>query len=455
MKMTTIPDPTGERHGLRLRHSGGLLVASALLLGSLFPLSSLGGQAAGATLPHRAQASPVRGAGAFVPVPPVRVTDTRAGSGLPNADHPLQPGEGLNVQVGGRGAHDGVPLSASAVILNLTVIRPRVSGLLTVYAAGRSPLMPGTPGVIFAAGQTTAASVTTPMNSSGQVSIEAIQGATVTANIVVDVFGYYTSHFAASGPGLYDAISPGRVLGTLRSGARLASDSTTAVRVTGRRTGVPLGAEAVVVNLTATEASTGSYLSLYEQGTSRPVTSNLNVVPQEIAANQATVRIGKTGQIDLYNHAGSVSVDLDIDGYYTASGGSGSVYVPIDPEPIAATGSSITAPVPSKASVILHLSFANLLDQTVPATATAVETVFEVSPQLPGGYLTVYPSSDTMPPISSNLTWTSRSARQVAVSVTNQVTADTAGTGRVAVFNGSARPVNLTLYVWGYFVHER
>jgi hypothetical protein len=102
-----------------------------------------------------------------------------------------------------------------------------------------------------------------------------------------------------------------------------------------------------------------------------------------------------------------------------------------------------------------HLSFANLLDQTVPATATAVETVFEVSPQLPGGYLTVYPSSDTMPPISSNLTWTSRSARQVAVSVTNQVTADTAGTGRVAVFNGSARPVNLTLYVWGYFVHER
>ena len=38
-----------------------------------------------------------------------------------------------------------------------------------------------------------------------------------------------------------------------------------------------------------------------------------------------TVGVGTGGQIEVYNHAGTVNVDVDVDGYYTGDGGTGSV----------------------------------------------------------------------------------------------------------------------------------
>ena len=42
-----------------------------------------------------------------------------------------------------------------------------------------------------------------------------------------------------------------------------------------------------------------------------------------------TVAVGTGGEIEVYNHAGTVDVDIDVDGYYTGVGGTGSVFVPL------------------------------------------------------------------------------------------------------------------------------
>jgi len=59
--------------------------------------------------------------------------------------------------------------------------------------------------------------VTVPLSSSGKVSIYNHAGST---NVVVDVDGYYTSTPSTNGKGLYNSVSPTRVLGNLQLARR-------------------------------------------------------------------------------------------------------------------------------------------------------------------------------------------------------------------------------------------
>src|SRR5712691_4295617 len=69
-------------------------------------------------------------AGQFTPVAPARITDTRAGSGQPNAGSTLAAGTTLPVQVTGLG---GIPSTGvSAVVLNVTAVNQPSSGYFTV-----------------------------------------------------------------------------------------------------------------------------------------------------------------------------------------------------------------------------------------------------------------------------------------------------------------------------------
>ena len=86
--------------------------------------------------------------GTYVPVTPFRITDTRSGSGLPNAGTTLTTAAPtLNVQVTGVGTAP-VP-AASAVVLNVTAIGAQSSGFLTVFPEGvtsrRSPTSTSSP----------------------------------------------------------------------------------------------------------------------------------------------------------------------------------------------------------------------------------------------------------------------------------------------------------------------
>ena len=73
-------------------------------------------------------------AGTYVPLTPSRITDTRAGSGYPNAGNTLGTGGSINVQVTGVGA---VPTSGvTAVVVNVTVVGPTAPSYVTVFPEG-------------------------------------------------------------------------------------------------------------------------------------------------------------------------------------------------------------------------------------------------------------------------------------------------------------------------------
>ncbi|MDP1805886.1 MAG: hypothetical protein Q8K72_12010, partial [Acidimicrobiales bacterium] len=83
--------------------------------------------------------------------------------------------------------------------------------------------------------------------------------------------------------------------------------------------GVPAtGVDAVVLNVTVTQPSAGSFLTIYPNGTARPLASNLNFLPGQTIPNLVVAKVGADGKVALYNHAGSSHVIFDVVGWYSA-----------------------------------------------------------------------------------------------------------------------------------------
>jgi hypothetical protein len=80
--------------------------------------------------------------------------------------------------------------------------------------------------------------------------------------------------------------------------------------------GVSPTAGAAVLNVTITDATQQSLLTIYPSGTPRPTASSLNFVPGQVVPNAVTVKIGADKQVNVYNDKGSVHVVVDVNGYY-------------------------------------------------------------------------------------------------------------------------------------------
>ncbi|MEZ0095219.1 hypothetical protein [Streptacidiphilus sp. EB129] len=102
---------------------------------------------------------------------------------------------------------------------------------------------------------------------------------------VQDVVGYYSIH----GQGVFTPVPPSRVLDTPAGGHPLGPDSTLRLAVTGRG-GVPAGAIGAVVNLTATQETRPSHLTVGP--TSSPGRAPPASTPTRGATSPATSRPG-------------------------------------------------------------------------------------------------------------------------------------------------------------------
>ena len=80
--------------------------------------------------------------------------------------------------------------------------------------------------------------------------------------------------------------------------------------------GVPDDATAININITVTDGTGGSFLTLYPTGAVRPETSTVNWVSAAPVANAATVQLGVGQSFMAYNSTGTVNVVIDLLGYY-------------------------------------------------------------------------------------------------------------------------------------------
>ena len=85
--------------------------------------------------------------------------------------------------------------------------------------------------------------------------------------------------------------------------------------------GVPSsGVTAVVLNVTATGGTAASNVTVYPDGVTRPLASNLNFAAGETIPNLVVVPVGTDGKVDFYNDDGDVNLVADLAGYYTTAG---------------------------------------------------------------------------------------------------------------------------------------
>jgi hypothetical protein len=138
-----------------------------------FDVAGSGGGGGGVT-PTPTPSAPT----SFYTVTPCRVTDTRSGT-------PLWANTERTFTVAGA---CGIPATAKAVSINVTVVAPTVAGDLRLYPAGSPP--PLTSAVNFKARQTRAVAAVVGLNG-GQLAIWDDQETGGTVHLVLDVNGYF------------------------------------------------------------------------------------------------------------------------------------------------------------------------------------------------------------------------------------------------------------------------
>jgi hypothetical protein len=247
-------------------------------------------------------------AGGEVALTPARITDTRAGSGYANAGSTLAAGATLDVQVRGVG---GVPATGvSGAILNVTATNTTAASFLTVWPknATRNTVS----NLNWVAGQTVPNRVFVPIDmTTGMISIYNPSGS---VDVIVDVGGYFTDATAAGNA--FTPQSPTRIADTRTNATTLGPGGMLTLQITGVA-GVPANAKAVILNVTVTNTTAPSFLTVYPSTATRPNASDLNWVTSQTVPNMVVATVGTTGAITFYNPTGSTDVIVDLFGYFT------------------------------------------------------------------------------------------------------------------------------------------
>jgi hypothetical protein len=365
----------------------------------------------------------VPGLGAYQPLTPSRILDTRSTSRL-------GPGATLNVQVTGRG---GVPSSGvSAVVLNATVTDTTSAGFLTVWPAGVA--RPATSNLNWTVGKTVPNLVEVALGAGGQVS--AYNGLGFT-DLVLDVEGYVAAPTVTPPPaGMYNPVVPSRVLDTrigFGSGkAQLCAGQTITVTIAGHG-GVPVsGVSAVVLNVTATNTVVApSAWIVYPAGPNRPLSSNLNFVPGQTVANRVIVKLGSGGAVSWYNLYGHGDVVADVNGWFTDGTGvtTGSRFVGLQPARLLDTRPSNKLGPASKLTLTVAGN-GGVPTMGAPVPPTAVVLNVTVTNPTAASYLTIWPDGAAQSQ-TSDLNYVA------GLTVPNLVVVKLGSNGAIDMYNGA------------------
>jgi hypothetical protein len=266
------------------------------------------------------------------PTSPNRVIDTRL------SGDPVQAGVVRRVRIGGT---PGVPATAAAAALNITVALPQRGGFLTAYpcaSANNSGSSPTASTMNFQAGDTVASFTMTALTG-GDVCIFSDSA----TQLIVDTFGW----LPAPSSGGIAVKDPERVLDTrngIWSTGPARSGEVVRVRVAGRG-GVPNESAAALLTVTVTDARSSGYVTAWSCDGAQPNASVLNFWPGAVRANSVLVAVSaSSGEVCLYSQSSDgSSVNLLADAVGWVPGTFSRPPVPAPPAPPA--GRFTTLPV--------------------------------------------------------------------------------------------------------------
>ncbi|WP_123513044.1 N-acetylmuramoyl-L-alanine amidase [Streptomyces sp. 2132.2] len=367
----------------------------------------------------------------FTPVTPKRLMDTRAGLGVPQGK--VGAGGVVTLPVAGT---NGVPAAGvTAVVLNVTATNPTEPSYVSVFPSGTTRTSASN--LNFTPGQTIPNLVVVPVVD-GKVSFFNNQG---TVDLIADITGYFTS---AGDGATHTNIGPKRLMDT-RSGlgvpqGKVGAGGVVTLPVAGTN-GIPAtGVTAVVLNVTATNPTEPSFVSVYPSGTTRTSASNLNFTPGLTIPNLVVVPV-VDGKVSFFNNQGTVDLIADITGYFT-SAGDGASHTNIGPKRLMDTRAGLGVPQGKVgAGGVVTLPVAGTNGVPAAGVTAVVLNVTATNPTEPS-YVSVFPSGTTRTS-ASNLNFTP------GQTIPNLVVVPVVD-GKVSFFNNQGT-VDLIADITGYF----
>ena len=333
----------------------------------------------------------------FVPVTPCRVADTRS---------PVGPFGGPTMAAATSRPFAiprspcGIPNTAQAYSLNVTVVPKGPLSYLTLWPTGQSQA--GVSTLNSFGGDVVANAAIVPAGADGAVSVYV----TNPTDVILDINGYFDTEAGSSSFSFYPA-TPCRVADT-RGGEGTFGGPTMPGRtardfpVPLSPCGIPAAAGGYSLNVTVVPPGYLGYLTTWPTGHAQPNASTLNSWKGKVVANAALVPAGNNESISVYV-SNLTNVILDINGYFGQAGQAGALsFYPVAPCRVADTrgvngafggpkmGAASTRSFPIPASGC-----------NIPATATAYSMNITVVPDGALSYLTTWPTGSGRPLVST------------------------------------------------------
>ncbi|HLJ48070.1 MAG TPA: LamG-like jellyroll fold domain-containing protein [Bryobacteraceae bacterium] len=373
----------------------------------------------------------------FVPVTPCRVVDTRNPNG--SFGGPILGGN-TKRSIAVPSSSCNIPATAKAYSLNVTVVPSGGLGYLTLWPTGQAQPLVSTLNSMD--GRILANAAIVPAGTNGSIDVYA----TDATHVILDINGYFDSGNASALP--FFGITPCRVADTrAMSGAfgppAMGGGQERSFPVPSSTCGIPGSAQAYSLNTTVVPRQTLSYLTLFPTGQARPVVSTLNSMDGRVVANAALLPSGSNGAISAYV-TDTTDVILDANGYFAVAGsGTPLSFYPVTPCRVADTrnptgmfGGPFIAAGGTRSFNVTQSACG------IPATAKAYSLNVTVVPRGPLGYLSIWPSDQAQPYVST------LNSMQGAI-VANAAIVPASVLGMISVFVSDAADVILDIN--GYF----
>jgi hypothetical protein len=325
----------------------------------------------------------------FVPVTPCRLVDTR------ETHDPILGGTSQNFIVPQLG-NCGIPTSAAAYSLNVSVVPQGSLAYLTIWPTGEALPLVATLNSLD--GRIKADAAIVPAGTNGAVSVYV----TNTSNVILDINGYFAP---ASGSTLtFYPLTPCRVADTRHSSYPpglgppylMGGQERDFPILNATSCNIPPSAAAYSLNFSVVPHGPLGYMTVWPTGEPRPVVSTLNDIPGQIIANAAIVVAGTGGEVAVYP-TNDTDLIIDINGYFAPAGMGGLSLYAVAPCRVIDTRNMGGAFSGTRNPPI------NVVGSQCAPPSTAQAYVFNATVVPTGGlgYLTLWPDGTMRPGVST------------------------------------------------------
>src|SRR5579864_1291661 len=368
----------------------------------------------------------------FVPVTPCRVADTRNTAGPFGG--PFLQGQAAARAFAIPSSACGIPNTAQAYALNITVVPHGVLGFLTAFPCGQPrPLASN----LNSDGRNKAVAGILPAGTSGAVCFFA----THDTDLVLDINGYFVPDTDVTAMAFYP-MTPCRLVDTRLSSAPLGGPSliggiSRSFPLLSSSCNIPASARAYSLNYTAVPHGPLGFLTTWPTGVTQPFVSTLNAPTGANTANAAIVPAGTNGDISVFvTHPADLVIDVN--GYFAPPGPGGLSLHNLTPCRVLDTRNPAGSP-PFNGKIDLNVAAASC---GAPVAAQSYVLNATVVPPGPLGFLTLWPQGSPQPLVST------LNAGDGAISSNLAIVPST--NGSISIFG--SEPTHVVMDISGYFL---